>query len=820
MSMEERIGGVALDLSDPANVVAWQARWIKDPLFANVPFREMTDANRCEANNGPVGLRNVHTLVRRSFTLPKATVASAKLFITADDCYKLYVNGAFVGTGPAPSYPFSQPYNGWDGAEFLRPGEENVVGVHVYYQGLHNLAFVSADNLQGLLAQLDIRFADGRALTLATDGSWRSARSRAYAGERTYGYQTQFSEDIDLRQWAPSWNRPGFDDAAWESPAVCDSVPAQYTIIPQWTPPVAYAKVAPVRIVRKAPGRFFIDFGSEIVGETSFVVTGPAGHRVEVRHAEELSAPDEARYDIRANCCYQEFCTLSGRVDDVLEFFDYKGFRYVEVLNWPEDLAPGRVCVKSRHYPFPEDACAFRSSSERADRIWRLCANGVKQGTLDTYLDCPTREKGGFLGDAFVTGQSHLLLTGDARILRKFLRDVADSGRISPGLLSVAPTNCSGELAEYSFLMPELLDRYLLWTGDLDFARSLQPAVDAMLEYYRGYENDAGLLQNLVGRVCKSWSVLVDWPPNLRDDYDDLALLGAEMDVLAGKPAPVNTVANAFYFGALTTAASLADACGRRERGDELRARAKRLRGAMQALRDPATRLFVDRPGSRHSSLHANAIALKVGLVDPTDAAAVVEHIARKRLSCGVYFSYFVLKGLCSAGRADLAWELITSDDERSWQTMLDAGATTCMEAWGPEQKWNTSWCHPWSSAPISIVATEILGLSPAAGGWSRMRFAPQTPGALESAELKITTPRGPAGVRFRRKGDACDYTLSVPPGCEAECEFAGGAKHIVIDGRDVNAAAVTDSFGVTRLRAAKLLGAGVHEIRVARASA
>ena len=41
---------------------------------------------------------------------------------------------------------------------------------------------------------------------------------------------------------------------------------------------------------------------------------------------------------------------------------------------------------------------------------------------------------------------------------------------------------------------------------------------------------------------------------------------------------------------------------------------------------------------------------------------------------------------------------------------MVKEGASTCYEAWGKEQKWNTSLCHPWASAPISVLIEGILG--------------------------------------------------------------------------------------------------------------
>ena len=67
-------------------------------------------------------------------------------------------------------------------------------------------------------------------------------------------------------------------------------------------------------------------------------------------------------------------------------------------------------------------------------------------------------------------------------------------------------------------------------------------------------------------------------------------------------------------------------------------------------------------------------------------------------------------------GRLEDAYRLIVNEGEHSWCNMLREGATTCFEAWGKEQKANTSLCHPWASAPISVLAEDILPHRPDIG--------------------------------------------------------------------------------------------------------
>lgn len=78
--------------------------------------------------------------------------------------------------------------------------------------------------------------------------------------------------------------------------------------------------------------------------------------------------------------------------------------------------------------------------------------------------------------------------------------------------------------------------------------------------------------------------------------------------------------------------------------------------------------------------------------------------------------AYFLLKALCRLGRHMDAYSLIVSQGEHSWYNMVREGATTCFEAWGKDQKWNTSLCHPWASAPISVLAEDILPKHPELG--------------------------------------------------------------------------------------------------------
>ena len=72
----------------------------------------------------------------------------------------------------------------------------------------------------------------------------------------------------------------------------------------------------------------------------------------------------------------------------------------------------------------------------------------------------------------------------------------------------------------------------------------------------------------------------------------------------------------------------------------------------------------------------------------------------------GVSIAYFALAALIKHGERELAEELTL--DENCWLLMLSEGATTTFEAWGKDQKWNTSLFHPWATAPAIVFAEGV----------------------------------------------------------------------------------------------------------------
>ena len=219
-------------------------------------------------------------------------------------------------------------------------------------------------------------------------------------------------------------------------------------------------------------GEYLIDFGEEIVGWLEFKVSGTAGQVVEIRHAEELTADGRARYKMRCTAEYLDTYTLAGVPGEQVELFDYKGFRYVELLGMPSEVTAQNAWAMRRSYAFDEKRSEFTSEDPVLEGIWRICVNGVRNGCQGVMVDCPTREKGQYLGDAVVTSASHLYAQGDPSLSRKMIREFAMSRRVREGLTAVAPGSFVQEIAEFSLLYGDLVSTYYEQSGDGKLVRS------------------------------------------------------------------------------------------------------------------------------------------------------------------------------------------------------------------------------------------------------------------------------------------------------------------------------------------------------------
>ncbi len=502
--------------------------------------------------------------------------------------------------------------------------------------------------------------------------------------------------------------------------------------------PLVQTPVEAVKIVDKGGGKFFVDFGQASFGGLEIVVAKPqAGEKIVVRLGEKLAGDGQIDRKPPGSVRFLESSIT----------LDEKTTTYRVPLG-PKDarLMPEKFEIRHlmAHYEFDDSAASFECSDAKLNAIWDLSKHTIEATSFAGIFVDGDRERLPYEADAYINNLGWYFCAGDTTL-----------PRLTHEHLITHPT-WPTEWIMFSVL--------LAWedyqhTGD---ASSLEKFYDDLnAKTLIALARDDGLISTVdppvPEDVLKSIHFkgklrdIVDWPLGERDDYD---------------MHPVNTVVNAFHCRALELMSRMAGACGKRDDAQKFRnAYANALKSLNEKLVDPKTGIYVDGEGSTHSSLHANMFPLAFDLVPPDRRSVVSRFVQNRGMACSVYGAQFLMDALFGNGRAERAISLMTAPGDRSWRHMVeDVGTTMTLEAWDQKYKPNQDWNHAWGAAPANILPRKVLGVEPAAPGWSVVSINPQL-GPLKWARGKVPTIKGPITIRCERVGDEVKVSYDLPPG-------------------------------------------------------
>ena len=458
------------------------------------------------------------------------------------------------------------------------------------------------------------------------------------------------------------------------------------------------------------------------------------------------------------------------------ERFEWSAVRYAQltIRNASAGLRIRHVGSTFTRYPTGERG-RFACSDAMLNRLWEIGRYTLQLCMHDGWEDCPSREQRQWLGDAtveFLVAQA--AFGPDANALnRQFLQHAAESQR-SDGLTQMfAP----GDHRTHALLIPDwtlqwILNAELHWlyTGDLDTIEVIFPAIQRALAWFERQLDANDLVANLPYWHFHDWAAL--------GRHGEAATLNAQL------------------VGALRAAARLATALESGRAARRYAALAERITAALNARHwDAARGAYVDcvDPASgaqdRRVSQHANA-ALILWDIAPRDRwASMIAWCAdpqrlvftaappiapsgepfdpeRNVVLANTFYSHFVYRALCKAGRFDRVLALM----RERYGRMLARGATTLWESFDP----TASLCHGFSATPVYQLSTEVLGVYPLAPGFTRFRVAPQ-PADLTHARGVFPTVHGEIEIAWERSPDGIALEVTVPEGTRAEVVAPAG---------------------------------------------
>jgi alpha-L-rhamnosidase len=140
-----------------------------------------------------------------------------------------------------------------------------------------------------------------------------------------------------------------------------------------------------------------------------------------------------------------------------------------------------------------------------------------KQNALDVFMDCPQRERAGWLCDSYFTSRTAFYLSGNTLIETNFLENflLPEKFRYIPeGMLPMCYPSDHPDgtfIPNWAMWFVIELEEYVQRSGNSRMAQELQPKVMALLDYFAKYENEDGLLEKLEKWIFLEWSKANDF---------------------------------------------------------------------------------------------------------------------------------------------------------------------------------------------------------------------------------------------------------------------------------------------------------------------
>ncbi|HEX7817177.1 alpha-L-rhamnosidase C-terminal domain-containing protein [Dyella sp.] len=374
--------------------------------------------------------------------------------------------------------------------------------------------------------------------------------------------------------------------------------------------------------------------------------------------------------------------------------------------------------------------------------------------------DGAKRDRDPYVGDIAVSGRTTYLTHPAGVAARNVLADLADHQRADGWIPPASIRHYTLPLFDYPLWWVDASWDYILYTGDLDYARNYyRQLVKALDQWYPSVTNSRGLLARGQGNS---------------KDYGDYAFLPRPGEV---------TYYNALYVMALDHAGAWALALGHPQDAERWRKRAIDVRAAINRyLWDPIAKAYLDTSdGSVRHGQDGNALAVLAGVADASRARDALNYLAdHTALPYGNAFmdndslvpegsrrvyaftSYFDIVARLRSGQVDSALDEITR--LYGWMETHDPGVTQ-WEGIGsqgmPYEAAFTSMAHGWSTGVLPALTNELLGVTPRSPGFSRWSVRPH-PGPVAWARGRVPTPHGPLDVRWRNDPGRPLFVLDI----------------------------------------------------------
>lgn len=231
---------------------------------------------------------------------------------------------------------------------------------------------------------------------------------------------------------------------------------------------------------------------------------------------------------------YSEYCegeafTFNNGLHNVLEYFAAKGqtidvqsfepyaFRYLFV-----GVRSGKITLRALgglKFEHSADGVVYPDlGSELRNLIFDASVRTLAQNAVDIYTDCPSRERAGWLCDSYFTGRVEKKLFGTSDVERAFLENYRlfeNNGEIPEGALPMCyPAgfiNNNDFIPQWNMWYILEVEEYLTLREPDEDREQFRASVMGVLDFLSRYENEDGLLEKLPSWNFVEWTRANKW---------------------------------------------------------------------------------------------------------------------------------------------------------------------------------------------------------------------------------------------------------------------------------------------------------------------
>ncbi len=728
---------------------------------------------------------------RKNFTLTNKP-DSFIIHISADNRYRLFVNGEPVCSGPARGDLAHWNFETVNIASYLHSGSNTIAAL--VWNMAEWAAVAQITNQTAFVVQGD----DEASQMANTNKSWKVMKDSAYYpcstdnGSRLHSYMVIGPGDSVRAEHYPwNWQVSSFNDAAWEN-AVTIAAPVPWgvgsdnlwTLVPRTIPlmeekeqrivtsrrmngmtDAGFIKGAhPVTIPPHTTASVLLDQTFNTVAYPQLTVSGGKDAVIKLTYNEALfdkNGQKGNRNDIEGKTVIGNFDVFvpDGSPNKTFRPLWFRTYRYlqIDVKTNDEPLVIDDLYGMYTGYPFQQKA-SFSSNDTTLKALWdvgwrtaRLCAG-------ETYFDCPYYEQLQYEADTRIQSLISLYITGDDRLMRKAIGDFYNS-RIAEGLTQGRyPSSRLQVIPPFSLFWISMLYDYLMHRPDDAFVESKLQAVKGVLHWY---EQNIDKNKDMLGPM--TWWNFTDWastfpggtPPGANDGNSAVVTLQ--------------------YVYTLQQAATLFSYFKQDEEAVHCNELAQKLSaGTYTNCFDKTKHAMADTPDKKSFSQHAGIMAILTGSISKNEEQQVMKTVLydTSLTQATFYYRFYLTQAMKKAGMGNLYYSQL-----KPWRDMIANGLTTFAEQPDPTR----SDCHAWSASPLYDFLATICGIMPSSPHFKTVTIAP-APGELTSIKGSMPHPDGTISVSLERKREnGISGNIILPDGVKGN--FIWNGKTVALHG-------------------------------------